>query len=308
MLNLKSSDINALNYYNSIKHKIKKIDSLGLIKEDVKNLILSKPKDLIKLSSHLMPQIIPDFDFDEFLIYLKKKEKGRMKDIKYHSKILEIKDVFKYSQIVGNEYFLAKLLDQHTCVYCNRNYVKTIGDTQNKVLRADYDHFFSQSKYPLLALSFYNLIPVCSYCNSKKLDGHFQLDTHLHPYLMNADDKNFSFSFRKKNFIENNVKLNIITENAKSKIRIENTFKDLCLKEIYNAYSDKELRNLLDLRYKYSKNYLNILLNETFKELSISKEEVYRMIFGIEIKEDDYHKRPFSKFKHDIIEELKKTF
>ena len=30
------------------------------------------------------------------------------------------------------------------------------------------------------------------------------------------------------------------------------------------------------------------------------------MIFGIEINDDDFHKRPFSKFKKDIIEELLK--
>jgi hypothetical protein len=28
------------------------------------------------------------------------------------------------------------------------------------------------------------------------------------------------------------------------------------------------------------------------------------MFFGIEIKEENYHKRPFSKFKKDIIAEL----
>ena len=36
----------------------------------------------------------------------------------------------------------------------------------------------------------------------------------------------------------------------------------------------------------------------------MSKEEAYRIIFGVEINEENYHKRPFSKFKKDIIEEL----
>ncbi|MGG1920190.1 HNH endonuclease [Chryseobacterium sp. NRRL B-14798] len=202
---------------------------------------------------------------------------------------------------------MAELLDQHTCIYCNRNYVKTIGNTKNKIIRAEYDHFFSQSKYPLLALSFYNLIPICSNCNKKKLDDDFDISTHLHPYLMNIEEKKFSFSFRKKTFSENNIKVNITTNNIDAQNKIKNTFRDLCLSEIYNAHSNKELRDLLDLRYKYSENYLDILLNKTFKGLAISKEEVYRMIFGIEINENDYHGRPFSKFKHDIIEELKKN-
>lgn len=38
----------------------------------------------------------------------------------------------------------------------------------------------------------------------------------------------------------------------------------------------------------------------------MSKEEVYKNVFGIESKEKDFHKRPFSKFKYDILEELLK--
>jgi len=45
------------------------------------------------------------------------------------------------------------------------------------------------------------------------------------------------------------------------------------------------------------------LINKTFHGL-MSKEDIYRMISGIEVKEEKYYKRPFSKFKHDIIKEL----
>ncbi len=45
-------------------------------------------------------------------------------------------------------------------------------------------------------------------------------------------------------------------------------------------------------------------IKDTFKNLKISKEEIYRMVFGIEIEEENYHRRPFSKFKKDIIDEL----
>ena len=51
-------------------------------------------------------------------------------------------------------------------------------------------------------------------------------------------------------------------------------------------------------------NYIKILTEDTFKNLKISKEEIYRMVFGIEIEEENYHRRPFSKFKKDIIDEL----
>ncbi|MCD0477568.1 hypothetical protein LPB90_03830 [Chryseobacterium sp. LC2016-29] len=304
MLTLKISASKALQFYNIIKSKIKNVTPLGLSDNDIKQLIISEPQNLISLNSLFIKRIIPDFDKAEFFEYAKKKDDEKKLDTKYHPKITDIKRGFKYSSIIGNDYFLADLLDQHTCLYCNRNYTRTIGNSKNKILRAEYDHFYSQSKYPLLALSFYNLLPTCSNCNKKKNDTNFSIDSHLHPYLMTDEDKKFNFSFRKKNFIDNNVKLNISTSNLTSKNKISKTFNDLNLIQIYNKHSDKELKDLLNLRYKYSKNYIDILLNETFKDLPISKEEVYRMIFGIEPNEEDYHKRPFSKFKKDIIDEL----
>ena len=33
-------------------------------------------------------------------------------------------------------------------------------------MRPQFDHWFPKKKYPLLAISFYNLIPCCTYCNS----------------------------------------------------------------------------------------------------------------------------------------------
>ena len=41
-----------------------------------------------------------------------------------------------------------------------------------------------------------------------------------------------------------------------------------------------------------------------FPDIEISKEERFRLIFGIELEEKNYHKRIFSKFKNDIISEL----
>lgn len=326
MLSLLYSDTKALVYYNQMKSKIfpriKKdgniynddieknnlITKIGLTKEKIKEIVISKPEKLVMLHSDLMNNYISNFNENEYFAYTILAENEKSTCTKYHEKVTDLKKVFNYRRYISNDYFLAELLDVHTCIYCNRNYVKTIGNTTEKTARAEYDHFFSQSKYPLLALSFYNLIPICGNCNKKKLDKNFTLKSHLHPYSISDEEKKFTFSFRKKNFIENNVKINISTNDKASKEKIEKTFSDLHLEKIYNVHSGKELRDLLDLRYKYSNNYLDILCNKTFKGLSLSQEEAYRMIFGIEINEDNYNKRPFSKFKNDIIEELKKSF
>jgi hypothetical protein len=187
-----------------------------------------------------------------------------------------------------------------TCIYCNRNYTLNLLGSH---ARAELDHWFPKSDFPILALSFYNLIPSCHSCNHIKLNnspknGGWEkaLDNLNHPY---ESENEFSFSYNYKTFNDFQMKIMVEKESKSAKTLEFNKTED-----IYNAHSNKELKDLLDLRYKYSKNYLDILLNKTFPNLSMSKEEAYRLIFGIEIKEEDYHKRPFSKFKKDIIAEL----
>lgn len=49
---------------------------------------------------------------------------------------------------------------------------------QSKVLtlflhrKFQFNHFYDKGTYPYLALSFYNLIPSCSTCNSSKVKGN----------------------------------------------------------------------------------------------------------------------------------------
>lgn len=193
-------------------------------------------------------------------------------------------------------------LNINSCVYCNRNYTLDIISLNNA--RAELDHWFPKSEFPILALSFYNLIPSCHSCNHIKLNKSpnkgwdLALDTICHPYF----EKNvFTFSYYYETLNSFKVKINV-EENSKS----ENTVKFNSTKEIYESHSHIELRDLIDLRYKYSKNYLENLLDKTFSGLLISQEEAYRMIFGIEIREENFHKKPFSKFKFDIIEELRR--
>lgn len=202
-----------------------------------------------------------------------------------------------------NKEFL-NLLEIDTCVYCNRNYTLDFDKLNNA--RAELDHWFPKEDYPILALSFYNLIPSCHSCNHIKHnnapDGGWDnaLQNINHPYL---DDKTSIFSFSYFFSSINQPKAIIKSTSEKAKKTIEFNKID----KIYETQSTRELKDLLDLRYKYSQNYLDNLLNKTFtEEFSMSEEEAYRMVFGIEAKEDDYHKRPFSKFKKDILDELLK--
>lgn len=230
-----------------------------------------------------------------------------------------VEKVFDYHKLISNSkatsYEISKKIGINTCTYCNRNYTLTIVEKDKntgnendstRISRPQFDHFFSQNDYPLLSLSIYNLIPCCSNCNSTiKGSKPLELKRHLHPYVReeNKSEEQFKFSYE---FDELLSKLSVKLTFENESYKIKNTLDFFKINEVYNAHSDFELKDLYNLRYKYSKNYLDNLCNKTFEGLSLSQEEAYRMIFGIEIKEEDFHKRPFSKFKKDIIEELLK--
>ena len=294
MLEIKPS-LEAINYHYSNISKIfdKIIDEKigeGLLQNSTRKfikrykniLIKGKPKLLFKVHQKFN-LIVTDQDFDNL--------KTCFKDRGYET---------QFQKKHGKEFL--KRLNIDTCVYCNRNY--TIQLVKDRA-RAELDHWFPKESYPLLALSFYNLIPSCHSCNHLKHNnapnGGWEnaLLNINHPYLK---DKSSIFSFSYFYSSLNQPKVIIKSSNEKAKKTIE--FNKI--NKIYENHSDRELNDLLNLRYKYSQNYLDILLNKTFREFSMSKEEVYRMIFGIETHENDYHKRPFSKFKKDIIEELMK--
>ena len=51
--------------------------------------------------------------------------------------------------------------------------------------------------------------------------------------------------------------------------------------------------------------YISTLVNEVMAKLGVREGDAYRMLFGIEIMEENYLKRPMSKFKSDIIKKIK---
>ena len=218
-----------------------------------------------------------------------------------------IQDVFKYQgrfdqkkKTMYDAYDLASNLNIPTCIYCNRIYTKTVINP-SKITRPTFDHWFSKIDYPLLALSFFNLIPSCSICNSSvKGNNVFQIDTHFHPYVKHSDDNlkiDFKFSYEHKDY--STFKFKIKHNNDFSKNSIE-AFK---LKEIYETHED-EIGDLRRLREVYSDKYLEILKKNILGNTTISDKEIYRLAFGTYIDETKFDRRPLSKMKKDILEEL----
>ena len=270
------------------------LSSQKLLVKNLRKLLLSKPKDLVYLNKELYAEISAKVN---------------------SNKDKEIMKIFDYDKFISGSkstsYEISNLIGQNTCTYCNKNYTLTVikKDRKNKngerkktinneerISRPQFDHWFPQSKFPLLALSIYNLIPSCSVCNSSvKGSTEFNISEHIHPYIKEKVD--FDFTYHKAGYLKNEVKIKTILDSKTDK-----TLKLFKIEEQFQAHSDFELKDLIDLKYKYSDNYLKLLAN-TFKT-KLDRSDVYRLFFGVELDDKKVLGRPMSKFKKNILGEL----
>lgn len=136
-------------------------------------IIIGIPDELLHLSNELRqayPSVV----------------KGENGEEKIHRKI--IKNIFRFNQFSQkNGYDFTETLGVSVCPYCNLDYTFTLramGGEMRDILRPPIDHFFSKNTHPLLALSFYNLIPSCTTCNSVlKNTQEVDLTYFLNPWI-----------------------------------------------------------------------------------------------------------------------------
>lgn len=273
--------------------------------------ILTDPPEFLEEHHVDLLDAIPGHSVADWTYFLeiKRKQAARRKPFErtifnqYTSLVVSLNLIFKYTGGFAKKnspysaYDLAEALNIQTCTYCNRIYTKTVRNP-SKITRPEFDHWFPKETYPLLALSFYNLIPSCHVCNSSvKGNIRMSLDNYLHPYVDSYLDYKFSYRIDKYNKYKFQI-----TRSVGSKE--DTTIKAFKLEEIYATHQD-EIADLIKLRKLYSTKYLLQLRKLLSKsDQAISIEELYRLAFGTHINEGDFLKRPLSKMKKDILKEL----
>lgn len=282
--------------------------SVFFSEKTLKTVLTGTPDKLITLQFVFFSKMVPGYSYAEWKTYPKLKRKSTTPKTaaetataarydKAHGQLKRIFDYEKFSKKTNagySAYDLAYKLDICTCAYCNRTYTKTVA-TPEKITRPEFDHWFAKSRYPMLALSFFNLIPSCNTCNSSvKGSSEMKLSTHLHPYL---DRPEFKFSYYNRTYDTYGFDIKAVP-GSKTQKSIE-AFK---LKEIYQMHED-EIMDLSRIKAAYSESYLSILAGQ-FKGLSISEDEIYRLAFGTYNSEELFDKRPLSRMKRDILIEL----
>ena len=162
------------------------------------------------------------------------------------------------------------------------------------------DHFINKNDYPVLAISFYNLIPVCPSCNVIKGKKEFSYSPHNMSVTTDGMLR-FSYHLTNVDYLQNTnsikIDIDIIDEIINKNIEVAD------LKNLYQIHCDV-IQELLKKQFIYNEKYIEALLRD-FNGLFDSKEEVYRILFSAYVNEEDYQKRTLSKLTKDILLELK---
>lgn len=232
----------------------------------------------------------------------------------------KIENLFKYTNKFQGKVltpFFTNNFNFKTCFYCNKDFIINFEKEKKELVSTfQLDHFYDKGTYRYLALSFYNLIPSCTTCNSSKVKGSkniyeydskvgkFENETCIPP---NTD----SFHFDKKVKFKLHLSHKCKDLNIKSKDDI-----DIPLKERYSNDYDKYIEVFkLNERYQAHKDIVFDMIKNAelypesrLKELQdltgIPYQEIKKDIFKLIDDDADLSKEPFSKLRKDMADEL----
>ncbi|MCG3797052.1 hypothetical protein LT343_27555 [Bacillus toyonensis] len=187
------------------------------------------------------------------------------------------------------------------CPYCNRNYISKYKKDGKLRTTADLDHFYPKSKFQLFSLSLYNFVPSCQICNSRfKLAKGVEI---INPYTQKIDYTKFKFEYSLKP--ESTLGVFFNEENSfdvKINCTDTNYIQHINLFELENLYNTHKVivGELLYKKEAYNNTYSE-LINNLFDEMNLTQSEKETFLFGIEMDEELFYKRPLSKLIFDIV-------
>lgn len=282
---------------------------------NIELLLTGRPAELYELNTRFWHRFYRRFEMATWAKYFDKKladprklgaESDRAREIQ--TIIKEVAKLIDYTWFIQkdhryyNAYDLAKALDRNTCTYCNRIYTATVIHLENgkKIIRPTFDHWFPKAEFPLLAMSFYNLVPACTNCNSSiKGSDALDLRKYTHPYIDKKLTSEFKFDY---DLASGGPKYRVfVRKTVFNKPKAVDTLMSMQVNEVYSSHQS-ELEDLLRIKKNYTKSYIKSVQSLTNHKLK--PQELYRMLFGVEYNAKDFHKLPLSKFKYDILKKL----
>lgn len=322
------TELSNYHYKNLINYIVGKLDKIGksiadndesvkciLESPNSSNLIkfikdLSASQDNKKSKANLEEIITckaAEFDdlYDRLDTEYHLRESFKNKDI-----VEQFKNIFSYSNFKTERqgysaYKLVEKLNIPTCPYCNRTFINTVTftrDGKEVQLRPHLDHFYPQSKYPIFALSFFNLIPSCSFCNTNlKGDDDCTASTHIHPYRESFGD-DAKFRYDEIGLLENSGETKLQIKNDQRKERLEGSKELFQLEAQYKIHTELA-KEIFEKALEENDDHFNSLMS-VMKDINPNREDFYKFYFGNYAEEKDFEKRPLSKFTRDLVDDL----
>lgn len=276
-------------------------DMLQYFHNHFNEIVLAEPDTLKKIQTKLLkalcykeddPKQLHEFD------HFKKTMTG------YYEELIQEK-FDENGETVSLGRWLTRSLGLSVCPFCNHNYTLTVNDIDNNiVVKPDFDHFYSKANFPLLAVSFFNLVPICGTCN--KLKGEDEVfqnpydPSHPRPkfrvYGKNKKGEHVLFGLG-----DSYEQFEVFPEAKYSQDNEETcNVKRLGLKQIYDQHID-HVSELIDQAQQYNAGTYSAMI-ESFQGLGKTEGEIDRIIWGR--YKDQPHKRPLSKLTSDVLDQI----
>lgn len=255
----------------------------------------------------LKPSDFDTYDKTWFNILKPQRLKLKFKYQKTRKSFCEhVVDALRYKW-VREEVFLdfGLQLGVKTCAYCNAQYATTVLESNHNFATYDLDHYYPKSRYPFLATSFYNLVPVCSHCNRAKSDKEptFCLYTtdvrKLRPLMFRLEPRSV-IDYMLTHCTDN---LNILIEakNPSEKRILDKFVGDLGLDGLYKSHKD-EAAELLWKAKIYNKAFRTQLKASFDRTVKFEDCEIDHIIYGFDLRHGKVHQKPLSLLGQDIYE------
>jgi hypothetical protein len=197
---------------------------------------------------------------------------------------------------------LLQTLDLNTCPYCNLRDIRITLD-EHKLVEAKpaLDHFFPESRFPFLALSFFNLIPSCTFCNSNfKIGKEMRLRKNTHPYISGFEDK-CVIDLKDYKDIDDILgkkegKFNLYFNNIEKKRNFDGNITLFKLTNQYSGYRDAARRTL-----RKAVNYSPAVVDSLLKISNANRHTAFETAFDTKFRFSELHQNPLSKLNRDIV-------
>lgn len=197
-------------------------------------------------------------------------------------------------------YYFFKKLNIRTCPYCNRNYTFTFLEETGKA-RPEYDHFYAQANCPLLAVSFYNLVPSCHDCNHTKLTKPLGINPYFEGFTSKFkakyDDSKLPILLE-KDIQQENLSIEFERPSQDEKLNITH----LGLDHLYQMHDDYVMEMIEKARIY--RGPMADALSTSFQNAGYTHKDVYDFVWGKNLETANQINRPLSKLTRDILEQL----